>query len=96
MSDTVTAPSETIEANLRRQANPSRLVLHLANYTGSHVRPIPQTVPLANVGIALRVTTKPQRVRDVFGERDLAFTYANGTVSFTLAELGTYDVITVE
>lgn len=92
----VQSESETIEATLRQQDNPRRMVLHLANYSGSHMRPIPRTVPLSNVGIRLRAESKPLRVRDVFAGNDLPFQYADGVVILTLSTLGTYAVLSVD
>ncbi len=93
---TVTADSETIEVTLRRQETPGRLLLHLANYTGSHVRPIPKTVTLHAVGLRLRTDAAPARVHQVFSGQDLPFTYRDGILELTLPTLGTYDLLSIE
>ncbi|MCE9613031.1 MAG: beta-galactosidase trimerization domain-containing protein [Lentisphaerae bacterium] len=92
----VRTESETVEAVLRCQDAPNRLILHLLNYTGSHIRPIPQTVSVHDVGVQLRTERKPARVLQVFSGQDLPFTYANGLLEFTVPTLGTYDVLSVE
>lgn len=92
----VRTDSETVEVVLRRQESPNRLLLHLLNYSGSHIRPIARTVVLSNVGIQLRTETRPARVRQVFSGQDLSFTYQDGVVALTLPSLGTYALLSVE
>jgi len=92
----VRTPAEAVEVVLRRQTSPNRLLLHLLNYTGSHIRPIAQTVPLHDVAVELRVQNRPTRVRQVFKGQDIPFDYVNGIVTFTLPTLDTYDLLSIE
>lgn len=90
----VECASETVEATLRCLDNPRRLLLHLINYTGSHVRPIPQIVPLQEVKVELRCE-KPQCVSRVLTGTELPFEWEDGMLRFTLPRLDTYALVDI-
>jgi hypothetical protein len=90
----VKARSEALEVSLRQQEN--RLLLHLVNYSGSHKRPMPQTVPLHDLEISIVVPEAPSSVERVFENESLAFEWNEGRVDFVLPQLDTYELIKIE
>ena len=86
---------QTVQVELRRQTDPSRLLVHLVNNTGDMQRPMSEIIPIHDVRVCLRYD-HVRRVRALRTETDLGFTQDGGIIEFTLPELGMYEVIVVE
>ena len=87
----------TVEIELRRQADPSRILVHLVNNTGDMQRPISEIIPIRDIRIRLGVED-PARVRRVHALstcRDLPFERDADAITFALDELNLYDVVVV-
>jgi hypothetical protein len=91
---TVGARSETVEVALRRQDG--RLLLHLVNYSGSHKRPMPQTVPLHDLEITVHTGQKPVAVMRIFEDQELALEWDGENAHFVLPQLDAYELICIE
>ena len=85
----------TVEVEVRRQADPSRLLIHLVNNTGDMQRPISEIIPVHNLRVCLR-RNGVKNIRMLHAGISLPFTCADGVVEFALPELGLYEVIVVE
>ena len=85
----------TVEVELRRSADGSRLLVHLVNNTGDMQRPITEMIPIRDVRVRLKCAS-PTSVRALRAGVDLPFTYSNGQAEFTLAELEVYELVVVE
>ncbi|MDA0990621.1 MAG: beta-galactosidase trimerization domain-containing protein [Verrucomicrobia bacterium] len=92
----VEADAETIEVALRKPEATGHSVLHVINYSGSHKRPIHRTVRLNNVRLTLRLDAKPVRVRDIFANEELDFTWQDGCATVVLNQLDTYKALSFE
>jgi len=85
----------TVEVELRRQAEPSRLLIHLVNNTGDMQRPMQEIIPIRDVRVRLSAG-RVERVRTLWGGCDLEFSRLDGGIEFTVPELGLYELIVVE
>ena len=84
---------QTVEIELRRQ--PNRLLIHLVNNTGDMQRPMSEIIPLRDIHISVR--TQPiKRVHALRAQTDLQFSQEEGVVSFSLPNLGLYEVLVLE
>jgi hypothetical protein len=88
----VEAPA-TVEVELRRQADPDRLIVHLVNNTGDMQRPISEIIPVRDVRIRLRGGSASQ-VRSL-RTGPLSFTSDEHRLEFTIPELRLYEVVVV-
>jgi len=82
----------TIEMAVRAKDN--AIVLHLVNYTAGPLRPFESVTTVQNLLIRLPKTIKAGKAKSLTLKRMLKFDRKNN--SFTLPQLGIYDVIVIE
>jgi hypothetical protein len=92
----VEANSEAVEVALRRQDSPPRLLVHLVNYTASHIRPIGQIVPLHDVRFAVKTETAPRKITALYSQCKLKSVWKKGYAHVTLPKLDAYEVLSLE
>lgn len=85
----------TVEVEVRRQADPDRLLIHLVNNTGDMQRPIQEIIPLRGVRIEV-AGSGFARVSARWAGLDLEFRDSDGGIEFTLPSLNLYELIVVE
>jgi hypothetical protein len=71
-------------------------VLHFINWTSRIRRPITFVAPVRDVKVRVKVVFRPRSVKSIVSGKRYRFTFSRGQVAFTIAELGSYEVITIE
>ncbi len=85
----------TVEVEIRRQSDPSRMLIHLVNNTGDMQRPIQEIIPLHDIRIRVAVAGEP-RVSAESLRLDLEYDEIGGGIEFILPRLALYELVVVE
>jgi hypothetical protein len=79
--------------NLRRKGN--SFFLYLINFTSEMRRPIQRIVPLTGLEIELFLKEDVKNVKTLWSGSELKFTRKVDSLTFTLPDLGDYEVIKI-
>ena len=83
----------SVEVNLRKKGN--SFFLYLINFTSEMRRPIHRIIPLTGLDIELFLKEDVKNVRTLWSGKELKFIRKGDSLSFTLPDLGDYEVIKI-
>jgi hypothetical protein len=88
---------ESVEAVVRTQADSSRTLVHLVNFTGEMTRPIRHIVPLSDVRITLSPDIRATKAFTLWDHHMIPLTAdSSGARHAVIPRLNEYDVLVLE
>lgn len=88
---------ETVEVEVREQADKNRILIHFVNYTGSMHRPVEDVILCRNAEITLNTSKEVVSVYSLYERRqELDFIKDAGKITFIVPVIEEYQLVVVE
>ena len=90
------SPPQIVSLSVRHQPEKERTLIHLVNYCGQMRRPVEKVVPLRDVKLRMKFSSKWEKIYGLVSPEELEVEPVGEETIITIPELGPYEVIVME